>query len=398
MTRRERLYWADTVYDRIDRMKLVELVAQAGYEHEPDELADMSRSDLIDLLMDTQTEAEYDAEEAHEDYPLRRPVRIPVPAWLTATDRTRVNVRWEVDWRPALRGLLESDTPPDAPATARDGDIVVTVLGCTPPVVAAVEEVGTAPRVGQRLLLAQPVTWHGLWSVVDTKPPRPADARLSRKVSARLIRGLRAELEAPDPTFLPAGDCTYYRSTPTAIDVLAALQAHHRDGPRWARCASCDAHTSVKVHFERPIHDNVPLEIGDHLDDVVHLCGDCHTLMHPHSVAAQRRSLDAQRSDDAPACPSCGAGHARQIVWGLLAEPELLWDEDVIVAGCVIDGPIPAQWRCRSCGDEFATVSTTVLRSLTDRQTRPRPSRDRRPAPTSRPRTPPRPRNDPPDP
>lgn len=396
MMRRERLYWADTVYDRLDRLRLLDLLAQAGYVHNVDELAEMGRSELIDTLIDTQTDSEYAAEEAHEDYPLRRPIRTPVPGLLTATARRRVHVRWETDWRTALRSLLEPGAPWDPPASARDGDVVVTVLGCEPPVVAAVEEVGRARCARRPVLLAQPVTWRGLWFRAGAAEPRPSVARLSRDLSARLIQALRVELAEPEPTFLRAGDCTYYRTSPTAIDVLSALQSHQRGGARQARCDSCDAATSLRAHFERPIHENVSLEIQDHIDDVVQLCDDCHRLMHPHSVAAQRRSLHRQRALAAPACPTCGAGRARRIVWGLPADPDLVDDPDTILAGCVVDGAVPAQWRCRACGDDFATVSTATVRG--SRLGPPPPgSRPGDPPALERPRDLPRRRNDAPE-
>lgn len=100
----ERRYWLDTVYDRFDRKRLVELVREAGFPLDEDEVALTSRSELIDVLLDAAVEAEYDAEAAHEEYPLRRPIRTPVPPWLgEATGR--VHLRWADDWRGALRRL-----------------------------------------------------------------------------------------------------------------------------------------------------------------------------------------------------------------------------------------------------------------------------------------------------
>lgn len=363
----ERRYWLDTVYDRLDRQRLVELVTQAGYPLDEDDLALTSRSELIDLLLDAAVEAEYDAESAHEDYPLRRPVRTPVPTWLVDEPR-RVHVRWVEAWRAALGRVHSRENGWDVPRSAVPGDVVVTVLGCRPPVVAAlerVEQTGGDPRVRDRTVIAQPVTWDALWYAAKAAAPDRRSARLSRKLGLQLIEGLREELENPDPTFVSAGDCTWYRTSPTAIDALAALQSDHPDGPGGgAECASCGQSRRVELHFERPVHENVQLEMQDHLDDVVYLCPDCHRLAHPHSIKSQRDALHAQRRLLQPECPACGGRAARRVVWGL-PSPELFEDPDVVLAGCVIEDPFPAQWRCTVCGEESVTVTTAQLRRAT---------------------------------
>lgn len=56
----ERKYWMDTTYDRLDRMKLVELVREVGYGIDEDGLAETTRSELIDLLVSTQVSAKYE--------------------------------------------------------------------------------------------------------------------------------------------------------------------------------------------------------------------------------------------------------------------------------------------------------------------------------------------------
>jgi hypothetical protein len=362
----ERLYWQDTTYDRLDRQKIVEMVLASGYELDDEDIAVRTRSELVDVLIDTAVEAEYDAEEAHADYPLRRPIRTPVPPRLAETSR-RVHLRWEDDWRKALERLLDHDAPLEVPKSADPGDVVVTVLGCRPPLVAAVERIedpGRKVPVRGRVLIAQPVTWGALWYRANAAAPAPRSARLPRRLGAQMLAGLRSALENPEPTFVVAGDCASYRTASrTVIDALARLQTDHPDAVglhSW--CASCDKQGSLELHFERPVHDNVELEIQDHLDDVVNLCGDCHRLAHPHSIQSQRRTLQAQRDVLQPECPGCGARGARRILWGLPSPGDLADPSDVIWAGCVTDGPFPADWRCRTCGEDFVTVTTSQIR------------------------------------
>lgn len=354
--KRQRLYWSSTFFDRLDRQKLAQLAAEAGFPFDEDELAGMTRSDLIDLLVDVTSEAESDAGEAHGDYPLRRPVRTTVPPWLPSPTG-RVHLRWVDDWRRGLRQLLDGDDGLDVPRSAEPGDVVVTVLACVPPLVAAVElieKAGAASGV-DRVLIAQPVPWDSLWSAGEPKP-LSRRARLSREAGERTLDALRHQLEQPEPWFVNAGDCTRYHTYPSIIDAIAFLQVDHPDRTglhSW--CASCGRTDDVGFHFERPLHDNVQLEIQDHLDDVVNLCRSCHQLMHPHAVAVQR---DALR----PECPECGSREARRVVVGFPSFADR-GEEDVVHAGCVVDYPFHAQWRCGSCGEGFLTLTTAQLRA-----------------------------------
>lgn len=370
MTQSERRYWFDTTYDRLDRMKLVELVRAHGYDLDDDELDLESRADLIDVLVDTRVEAEDDAEEAGIDYPLRRPFAFAAPSWLTGEPQPRVHLRWEADWREALEQLLDDDASWDLPSTVKDGDVVLTVLGCVPPVVAALDRIAHTDgqwQIGDRAIIAQPITWGSLWcDAKEADDLRGFTGRLTARAAKRLVNALQAEADKPKPVFLDAGDCTPVGHYPSAVEVLARLQAVEHATEAGQRslaveCGACGSTNSLEVHFDRPLHECVRLEVQDHLDDVAHLCSQCHRLAHPHSIAFQRRVL---REAATPRCPACGGRVARPVVWGM-ALPEYMENyPDTIFAGCVVDDPIPAQWQCENCDAQYATVTMTQLRHL----------------------------------
>jgi len=368
MNRPDRRYWLDTTYDRLDRMKLVELVRDLGYHLDDDELTLESRADLIDLLVSTRVEAEYDAEEADDEYPLRRPVTLHPPEWLTDGAQPRLHLRWEDQWEDALDRLLDDDASWDLPATIRDGDVILTVLGCEPPVLAALDHIGGSGdewQVDDRVLIAQPITWWSLWpDQTDREELRGFTGRLNAATARRTLRALHAQAQHPKPAFITAGDCTHVGVGSSAIEVLARLQAVEGAtdglrGPAVLACGTCGSTDPLEVHFDRPLHEVVQLEIQDHLDDVAHLCSACHRLVHPHSVASQRMHLSQVAT---PPCPACGHKTARPIVWGMPSSDDFANHPDVIFGGCVIDDPIPAQWQCDHCGEQYVTVTMTQLR------------------------------------
>lgn len=370
MTQTERRYWLDTTYDRLDRLKLIELVREHGCALDDDELALESRSELIDLLVSTRVEAEYDAEEADSDYPLRRPITFEVPSWLTHEPHPRVHLRWEENWQGALDRLLDDDATWDLPSTVTGGDVFLTVLACEPPVVVAVERIiqgGDGWQIKDRSLIAQPITWGSLWrGESEQEALRGFTGRLSARAARRAIRALQSQAEDPDATFLKAGDCTFSGQRSSPIEVLARLQSVQSatdagQSPPPMACGSCGSADWLEVHFDRPLHETVQLEIQDHLDDVTHLCSDCHRLAHPHSVASQQRTLHKAAT---PPCPACGDKTARPVVWGLPLRDDVEDNPGVFFGGCVIDDPIPAQWHCDHCGEQYATVSSTQLRQF----------------------------------
>lgn len=355
----KRLYWLDTPYDRLDRQKLAKLAREAGFPFVDEELAEQSRRELIDLLMDVVVEAQCDASEVGDRYPLRRPIRTPMPSWLApVATGARVHLRW-VENRPSVVALLrDRDADLDVPRRAAPGDVVVTVVGCTPPLVAAVERItGTGEEQAvEREVIVQPVPWEILWGRDDAQPAQRS-TRLSRQDGERLVDAVRQELKEPRPYFIAAGECGSPGTSQTIVDALAVLQVDHPKSALESRCTACGSTEQLEVHIERPIHENVLLEIQDHLDDLIHLCQDCHVLMHPHPVAAVARALR-------PACPECGARGARRVVFGFPSYDDFD-DDDVHLGGCVAGPPLP-RWRCRGCHEEFLTISTTRLAALRD--------------------------------
>lgn len=353
-----RLYWSTTIYDRLDRMKLAELVAAAGHHLDLDELALETRADLIDLLVDTAVEAEDEAEGAGDAYPLRRPVRTEVPAWW---GRGRLHLRWARDWERELSDLRDREDGA-VPADATGGDVVLTVLGTSPAIAAVIARVGSDGHgYSDVVVVGQPVTWR---QVIDDPEPRERlrfrDGPLDRGDARAVRAGLRRELERPSPVFVTAGACVWGGRDDSAVDASALLQQVASEGIRGSlRCAVCDdTEDRVELHFDRPLHEAVQLEIQDHVDDVAFVCADCHRLAHPHSIKAQR---DALHRRAVPPCPACGARQAQRVVVGMVPDMD---DEDAIYHGCVIDGPVMPQWKCSGCEDLYAVVSTTQVADL----------------------------------
>ena len=355
--RPKRMYWQDSIYEALDRMKLLELVGQAGFD-ETDMIFDLTRTELIDALIDTQVEAEAFATEAEEDYPLRRPVRTTLPDWLVSSLDHRVHLRWEDTATGHVEAVLDDHPKWAVPAGLGDGDLVVTVMGSDAPIVSAVEQVreehdGTW-SVTDQLLVAQPVLWYTLWRYAyDLRAPGPRSARLSLRKGRRLLEALTEEIANPTPQFVVAGDCASGAEALSPVTTLARLQAHERTRSEGV-CEACEtpmAWSGLEGHFDRPACRALLLEVQDHVDDAALVCGPCHALLHPHPVAALRRALR-------PACPSCGARDARSIRWGLRADGSVLDDDDIAWGGCVIDSRTPVQWRCNACHTAYLTTPT----------------------------------------
>ena len=52
-----------------------------------------------------------------------------------------------------------------------------------------------------------------------------------------------------------------------------------------------------------------------------------------------------------PACPECGAGSAREIIWGMPPGPV---SDDMVIGGCLVPGDDPwPTWQCRECEHEY---------------------------------------------
>jgi hypothetical protein len=353
----ERRYGFDAAFDLLDRAKLLDLISNLGYGRALGVDNSMTRAEMIDLLISTGVEAEYDAEEDTDEYPLRRvfPCALPGdPALLERRAGCRVHLNWVTDWRGAVDSLVADPEEFNwgLPSIIKPGDLIIFVLDCDPALVVCTEVVGSVergiPTVQSQFTFTNPITWLEVNQRLSTRPPRKT-RRLTDAVADELLVILRDLVQSPSPAFVTAGDCTWNgRSTSSpSVEVARLLQDHARDPER--RCSACDAPRDpgmLQLHYFRPVYANIQLEIQDHIDDSAMLCDECHRLAHAQSLQVLRRALR-------PSCPSCGARNPRSIQWGFLAEDR---GDDVIVGGCVVGPGIWPQWMCRDCETAFVVT------------------------------------------
>lgn len=355
MRPRKRLYQFTHDYDRLDRMKLVELLEQVGMPIGADDLAEMTREELMDALIDVRVEAEYDAEGAGDDYPLRRPTRLDVPDWLTDTGAGRVHLRWVEQWASGLNALMTADDQYAWPSAEEpvEGDVVVTVIACDPPVVAVVELMRDGPTgtaVAKRILVAQPMPWRDLTHTMSKRPPSTS-RRLSRRAGTELRQVIAQEAADPSPHFVDAGECGPGGYSADSVAVIRVLQDATVPWGRPA-CSACGSHAApghLLAHFERSFADSVQLEIQDHVDEAALVCAPCHDILHGSSLQALRSHLR-------PACPACDArGVAKPIVWGMPVGSDPC-SAEVVYGGCELPTPTP-RWQCGSCGARYLVTA-----------------------------------------
>jgi hypothetical protein len=312
---------------------------------------------MIDLLISTRVEAEYDAEEDTAQYPLRRifPREPPRnPAFLKRRVGCHVHLNWVTDWRMAIDSLVANTEQFDwdLPSTIKSGDLIITMLACDPALVVCIEIVesvkGAVTVIGPRLTLTNPITWLQVDDRLSTPLPRET-MTLSNTVADELLAMLSDLVKSPRPVFVTAGDCTW-KGRPTSspsVEVARLLQDQTRNPELEcsACCASLDP-SMLELHYFRPVHVSIQLEIQDHVDDSAMLCSSCHVLVHGHTLQALQRALR-------PACPSCGGRNPRSIQSGLLADDP---GDDVVVGGCDVGPGIWPHWMCRDCETAFVVT------------------------------------------
>lgn len=349
-----RRYGYDPVYDRLDRKALIEMYKRVFFVEDPSDLQSETRSTMIDGLLDAENEAYEDTFDDPENYPLRRPDEI----WgendeLSRADGQRLFWCWAENYEDAARALVtdienhEWGLDPEI----REGDLILTGIDCTPPLIVALEvarsAVDEAVAVDRLATFSNPIALREVEMEFGGSLPR-ASARLDDEVADRVLQILGELVRAPRPIFVSAGKCVPldHEDIRSALTVSTLLQEGPVDGAICAACGRSEPRT-VEVHFFRPNSELVLLEIQDHLDDVALLCIDCHEIAHRPSLQSLRAFAAA------PGCPVCGERNPQQIVWGM---PSLPLNEEDVYAGCALPLGIPPEWRCRNCETSYAVV------------------------------------------
>lgn len=356
MSSPHRTYPYDAYYDHLDRSALVEiLMTSARYDAE--ELGDMTRTELIDTIISSTVEAEYHAEELGEDYPLRRPSAPQDLSFLREIRRSEghhVYWCWMDNWEAAV-DALNGDLDEVAwglPAGVRAGDVIVTTVNSEPPLVSCVEQVSRVENgtvfVEPRWTVDQAVPVNQVEMGIGARLPH-ATMVLADTTGDAVLDQVANLLEHPQPVFVVAGDCTPdgRRKAGSAVRSLRILQDAK------AACAACGADEgSFELHYFRPRHFDLQLEIQDQLDDAAQLCKDCHRLCHAPSL----NQLRAFVRPTPLTCPECGVGNPREYIWGMPADPEAFESDAFILGGCVPPGGPAPEFQCRACEADFSVV------------------------------------------
>lgn len=238
-----------------------------------------------------------------------------------------------------------------------EGSLLLTVLGTTPPLVAAMETVTSVTEekvyVDQLAVFSDPICLYDLESMIDSGLPRSSKA-LSLSTSKRVLKSLHKLVNEPQPLVISTGQCTNGADPHSndAVHVLAMLHRNYDDVPLCDGCGR-DVDADTSVHFFRPRGRKGNWNLQDHVDDAGLLCRDCHTLVHGPTKRQLRKLVDA-----APRCPECGAGNPRKALWG---DPAGHPGDDFEVMGCVLPpGPL-AEWVCRKCNTPYVVVANRKL-------------------------------------
>lgn len=358
MTRKPRMYPYDAVYDHLDRSVLVEMF-EAVFGPDLVDVEDLTRTELIDALCDFAVDREDDAEEMGENYPLRRPYRVSGMSSLRKARRTdgrRVYWCWMSESERAATALVRdiSEVSWGVPPEVQAGDVIVTAVDCDPSLVICVEVVVDKDEenfyMEHRWIINQPVPVSRLESDIDASLPTDTTV-LPDETGDAILTQLNQMLDHPMPVFCVGGDCVPdgRRKTGSGVHVLRILQ----DG--LPECAACgDAGDVLELHYFRPRHFDLQLEIQDHLDDTAQLCSRCHRLCHSPGLELLRRFTHQSALE----CPECGEPRPRRYVWGMPSDPDGADADDVVIGGCLPPIGERPQYQCRACDTDFNVVRT----------------------------------------
>lgn len=356
MTSPHRTYPYDVYYDHLDRSALLEiLTTSAGYD--PEDLAERTRTELIDAIIDSTVETEYHAEELGDSYPLRRPSEPQALSVLREIHRAggnHVYWCWMDDWEAAVESLNGDldEVSWGLPPGVRAGDVIVTAVNSEPSLVVCVEQVSRVESgtvfVEPRWTVDQAVPVHQVEAAIGAKLPHTTMVLVDETGDALLDQVVEL-LENPQPMFVVAGDCIPddRRKAGSAVHSLRILQ------DKMVACAACGADGGTfELHYFRPRHFDLQLEIQDHLDDAAQLCTNCHRLCHSPSLKRLREFVRPTPLT----CPECGVGNPREYIWGMPVDLDVAESDDVILGGCVLPGGPAPEYQCRACETDFSVV------------------------------------------
>lgn len=234
-----------------------------------------------------------------------------------------------------------------------EGSLLLTVLGTTPPLIAAMETVTSVTEekvyVEQLAVFSDPICLYDLESMIDSGLPRSSKA-LSLSTGKRVLKSLNKFVREPHPLLFSAGLCEDRTDSQSndAVHVLAMLQRDYDDVPLCDGCGR-NVGSETSVHFFHPRDGLRIWDIQDHVDETGLLCQDCHALVHGPTKKRLQKVLSA-----APRCPECGEGNPRRALWG---DPAIFDDDNFVIMGCVLPIGPGAEWVCRNCETPYAVVA-----------------------------------------
>ncbi|MGH3653337.1 hypothetical protein [Glutamicibacter sp.] len=316
-----------------------------------EDIAHATRRELITRIQDSYSGTMRRPEQDIQDYPLRRPNHAALNRELLTRAKDQ-SVYWCRQANPLVSAALGQDNetfPWNFQEHLRAGDLVLTALEGTPPLIASLEitNLDEADQLAFTNLanFTDPISVAEVESMIGAELPRSSQY-LADSVAEKLLGSIGDLVERPRPIFVTAAPCAPSESADDneVLGVVAILQKASPHEP--LLCEICDREISARpaVHLPQTHQDGLRLEIQDHADEVVLLCSDCHEMAH-------QPTLEQLRNYAKPACPACGERNPLKIIWGM---PSFMPDEDeYVTAGCMMPFGTPAQWQCRACETQY---------------------------------------------
>ncbi len=357
-------------YIRLDRPSLVAVYKEYFPDSTDSQILEMSRQQLIELILEQEEFASADEDHGQLSEALAPPLHslhrsFELPKFLKPGQGMYYCWENEDAVVEAAVSLAKGDVSTrewnlgyDVP----EGSLLLTVLGTTPPLVAALESVTIVTEekvyVDQIAVFSDPISLYNLENLIDSGLPRSSKA-LGISTAKRVLKALSKIIEDPKPLLVSAGRCADGSGPHSndAVHVLAMLQREYDEVPLCDGCGR-DVDADTSVHFFRPRGGKRNWDIQDHVDDAGLLCHDCHALVHG-PTKRQLRKLAAA----APRCPECGEGNPRKALWGMPAGPP---GDNYAVMGCVLPPGPRAEWVCRKCKTPYVVVANPGHRMFPD--------------------------------
>lgn len=287
-----------------------------------------------------------------------------LPAWLVPS----VYLNWSEDWlgeAVAIASRSHEHRLPGGADGPQRGDVVVTVVGSEPGIVAAVELMGASQGedwVSDEVFGPdKPVVWDDLFN--GAAAYARSSGWLPQEHARLVLDGIAHQYKHGATGTLDAGNCETGELSPNlhVLRLLGHKQVSGADLRREERCASCERFVDVmQLHpHDDGAHTGQTGErpLAELIEQTFLVCAPCHALLHPHPVLSQRAQMR-------PACPSCGQrGATKRIVWGQSADAARL-EPDVVYGG--FDTPVPTpDWYCPECYANFSS-GAVAQRALGD--------------------------------